>query len=230
MRHCRCFLTTVVANVSEGTHWVNYYTDARLILKCSGPSPSPPGCRVRVFCLRKPSQGEQWAPRICPEGARSTLLLSGITASRPWEIIKGKGALPKEDLKEQFPRSVLVPRNEWVLCSTALILTIQSESKTFSPFLFLLFVCMFPFSSPISSLHPASPFSRNHNWHTNGRKWEEKHSHSLYWDTTVTTTLDITEKIRIQFKPCLQITTPSYYSLLKERFGITRTIVKISML
>lgn len=144
-------LPTVVASVSEGTHWWNYYTGAQLILKCTGPSPPPPGCGVGVFCLRKPSQREQWAPRICPKGARAALLLSGISAPKLWEIIKGKGALPKEHLKEQFPRSVLVPINEWVLCSTALILTITPQSKIvshpfFSSCLCVCFLALLPFS------------------------------------------------------------------------------------
>lgn len=105
---------------------------------------------VGVFCLKKPNQGEQWAPRICPEGPRATPLLSGIPAPKLWEIIKGTGALPKEDLKEQFPRSVLVPRNEWVLCCMALILTIKSQSKIvshpfFSSWLCVCFLSLLPF-------------------------------------------------------------------------------------
>lgn len=92
-------------------------------------------------------------------------------------------------------------------------------------------LCGFPISSPVCSLHPG-PFLLTQPKLIG--KWEEIGRTVILIPFTETglliTNLDLAEKIRIQFKPCLQITTPTYYSLLNRRLREQIHQLRLSML
>lgn len=137
----------------------------------------------------KSSSPRVWSGCLLPEkakprGAVSTQNLSRGSQSCPSTFRhkctetmrdhKGEGSIAKGKLERTIPLISACPQ-KWM---SSLLYSFDFDHKTskqncFPPFLFLLFVCMFPCSSPIFSLYPASSFSYNHNWHKNGRKWEE---------------------------------------------------------
>lgn len=175
-----------------GTRWCNYHTSAGLILECTSLQPLPQGVEWGSFFRNQAKRNSgQWAPRIWSERARATFCFqASLHSDGPNDERLGQEReVPKEKSWQNNSLGWCSPQKcIFVLELWSWLWNLKADSLPTLPLPLFLCVC---FLSLFPLFTPAFSCSDRQNWYPNGKRWEGKHSPTLYWARTVMTNLDL---------------------------------------